>query len=122
MSTAVNTKRVEGRRDLHYDSYDELLEDIRRLTDSKHHTIGNWSLAQIVDHLARAAAIQVDGASFRLPWPMSVLMRTFMKKRFLTKSLPSGFKTSHRRSSTWSVKSIAAAKPSSALRTRCWVI
>ena len=92
MSTSVDTKRVKGRRDLHYNSYDDLLEDIRQLAETPHHTVGNWSLAQIVEHLSKAAAIQVDGAPFKLPWPTGLLMRTFMKKRFLTKPLPSGFK------------------------------
>jgi hypothetical protein len=52
---AVETKKVTGRRDISYSSYDELLADAQSVAASDNvKMVGNWSLAQIFQHLAAA--------------------------------------------------------------------
>ena len=92
----INTKKVEGRREVRYDSLDELLTDARRLA-AKHEdvrTLGNWSQGQIYEHIARALDTSIDGVEFSIPAPARWLMSLLMKKKFLYKEVPSGFKVS----------------------------
>ena len=88
----VNTKSVAGRRNLRYESYDQLWEDAQRMADTDAPTIGNWSKAQIFKHLALSFGVAIDGADFKPPWLIRFLAPIFMKKKFLYKSVPSGFK------------------------------
>ncbi len=89
---AVNTKRATGRRQLRYDSYDDLLADLDALTTGEPEVVGNWSPAQICKHLAAAFNGCIDGVSFRANWPTRVIAKSFLKNKFLNKSLPAGFK------------------------------
>ena len=87
---AVQTGKVKGRRKLNFTSYDELLDCARRLSQSPTRQLGNWSLGQICEHLAAAMDMAIDGAAFK----PSLLARWFgplLKKRFLTRGMPSGF-------------------------------
>ena len=90
----VNTKKVDGRRELRYESYGDLLDDAERLAATPHRTLGNWSLGQILLHTAQAIDSSIDGAGFALPAPLRLVMTLLMKRRFLSRSLPAGFKTS----------------------------
>ncbi|MCA9023557.1 MAG: DUF1569 domain-containing protein [Planctomycetaceae bacterium] len=89
----VITKKVQGRRTVHYDSFDDLLADAEQMAHSKVHTLGNWSLGQILMHTALALDSSIEGFDFRLPAPMRLLMRLLMKHKFLHVALPAGFKT-----------------------------
>ena len=89
----VNTKKVDSRREVHYDSLDDILADAKRLAEMDVRTDGNWSQGQIYDHLAKNFNGSVDGMGFAMPGPMRFLMSFLMKKRFLTKGIPPGFKT-----------------------------
>lgn len=92
MSTeTIDTKTVTGRRDLHYDSLEEVLADAERLAAGNVTLVGNWSLRKIFGHLARTITFSLDGFPFTAPWLMRFLSKRFFKKRFLTKSIPSGF-------------------------------
>lgn len=88
----VNTKQVQGRRTVRYESLDELLADAQRLASTEVTTLGNWSQGQIYEHLARSLNSSIDGAGFAFPSPLRWIMSTFMKRRFLTQSIPPGFK------------------------------
>ena len=87
----VNTKTATGRRELHFNSLDDLLADAEALANGKVHLIGNWSLAKIYGHLARTVTYSLDGYPFKAPWFMRAMVRLFMKKKLLTRPLPSGF-------------------------------
>jgi Protein of unknown function (DUF1569) len=89
----VNTKKVKDRRAVHYESFDDLLADAERLAAGDVHTLGNWSYGQILKHVAKSLDSSIDGVGFMLPGPVRLVMKMFMKRRFLTKPLPSGFKT-----------------------------
>lgn len=88
---AVDSGKVQGRRTVHYDSMDDLLEDAERLAKVKTRTLGNWSVGQIYKHLAASLGASIDGFPFNLPTPVQWLMRLTVKQRFLTKPLKPGF-------------------------------
>lgn len=87
---AVATKTVTGRRELHFESIQDILADAEQLASNEVECLGNWSCGQIFDHLAKTFKATVDGVSFRAPWYIR-LCAPLMKKKFLTKSMPAGF-------------------------------
>ncbi len=87
---SVNTKTVEGRRELKFETLDDLRAEIERLATGEVRTLGNWSLAQLFTHLAAGFNSVLDGSSFKAPWFFK-LMAPFMKKKFLYGGIPSGF-------------------------------
>ncbi len=97
MSEPVKTKSVQNRREVHYANYDELLSDIRTLSEQGVDHLGNWTLGQIVGHLAKTFSVQVEGTDFKPPWyfglplRLSSRVRLILKNRMLTKPLDSGF-------------------------------
>lgn len=76
---------------MHYDSFDEVLADAERLAAIDTKTLGNWSLGQIASHLATSINMMIDGANFKMPFPMQLVMRLLMKKKMLRQTLPPGF-------------------------------
>ncbi|MEX0676431.1 MAG: DUF1569 domain-containing protein [Pirellulales bacterium] len=87
---SVDTKSVAGRRELHFESYRELLDDVRSLAARPRRQLGNWTLGQICQHLAGAIDMAVDGPSFKPPFFLR-LIGPLLKKRFL-KRFPPGYK------------------------------
>ena len=88
----INTKRVQGRRKVRYDSLDALLADARRLSGVEVRTLGNWSQGQIYEHIAWSLDASIDGAGFSFPAPVRWWMTLLMKRKFLKQTLPAGFK------------------------------
>jgi len=87
----VRTTSVTGRRELHFTSLDEVLEDARAVCRGNPTALGNWSPGQILMHLARSIDASIDGIPGRLSWPMRMLGKV-LKKRLLTGRLRAGFK------------------------------
>ena len=58
---AVQTSKVAGRRRLHFESLDEVLAESERLTAGRYRRLGNWTLGQILMHLALAGDKSIDG-------------------------------------------------------------
>ena len=87
----VNTKSVTNRRQVSYQSFDDLLSDAETLAGHEVQTLGNWSFAQILDHLAISLDGSIDGLPFKAPWPMRVIGKLFLKNKFLNQPLPPGF-------------------------------
>jgi hypothetical protein len=83
---------VTGRRQVRYDSYDDLLRDAERLSTGNVRTLGNWSYGQILEHLSRAMNAAIDGAGFQIPWFVRVAARLFVKNRALKGPMAPGFK------------------------------
>ena len=88
---AVESKNVSERRALHFSSYQEMLDDVHRLAGRPTRHLGNWSLGQVCEHLAKSMEYAVEGAPFRAPW-LARLVGPFLKKRFLTRPMKPGFK------------------------------
>lgn len=91
-TTEVNTKTVTNRRKVSYQSYDALLADAEDLAGGEVTMLGNWTLAQVIDHLGRSFNASIDGIGFKLPWPMRVLGSLLFKHKMLNVEIPSGFK------------------------------
>jgi len=90
---SVATKKVTERREVHYDSFDELLADAERLANGNVKTVGNWTLGQIFKHLAQTMHSSIDGTDMKLPWLMKQFFRLFMnKEKMLSKPVPPGYK------------------------------
>ena len=89
---SVNTKKVEGRRTVRYESFDDLLADAERVATGEHTTIGNWNVGQILAHIAKALHLSIDGIDISVPAPVRWLASKLFKRRFLTKPLIAGFK------------------------------
>ena len=54
------------------------------------HTLGNWTLAQIFDHLSRSLRVAVEGTDAWFPWPARFLLR-FVRKRIMSRPMKPGF-------------------------------
>ena len=87
---AVDTQEKLARRKLHYDSFEDLLNDAGRLASGKYHQIGNWSLGRMLKHLANAMHSSIDGVDMKVPWFLK-LLRPLIKRRFIKGPFPSGF-------------------------------
>jgi hypothetical protein len=65
------------RRELRFQDFDQVLADADRLLAGGYQRAGNWSLAQVCDHLARIITLSLDGFPSLMPWPVRVLARWF---------------------------------------------
>ena len=88
---SVNTKAVEGRRKLRFNSIDEIVADLDFLEGKKLKSLGNWSVGQNLAHLAIGANGGIDGMDMRVPFFFR-LMGKLMKKKMLNGTMPPGFK------------------------------
>jgi len=69
---AVNTKKVTGTRDLKFASLDEVLAAAEAIDPATATTLGNWSAAQIVEHVARFMTASREGFPPELKPPLLV--------------------------------------------------
>ena len=88
-AVSIDTKKVQGHRDISYQSLADLSVDATRCAEEGWVTIGNWSVGQIYHHLSVALHASIDGFGFKGFWPKR-LIATFSKKKFLTQGLPRG--------------------------------
>ena len=115
---SVSTKGVTDRRELRFESLDEVLADAERLAAAENvKLLGNWSLGQIFKHLAIALNSSIDGVPFKASWFMR-RMAGMMKNKFLNKSMPAGFKMNAKMASHFSPSdSLTTDEGIEALRT-----
>ena len=86
---AVDTKTVKNRRQVAYRSYGDIPDDAERLADGDVTTLGNWSYAQILEHLVTGMDASIDGIPFSAALHMRIIGKFLLKSRFLNMSLPS---------------------------------
>jgi len=89
-AVSIDTKKVQGHRDISYQLLDDLSVDATRCAEEGWVTIGNWSVGQIYHHLSVALHASIDGYGFKAFWPKRLIARAFFKKKFLTQGLPRG--------------------------------
>jgi hypothetical protein len=80
-------------RKVRYESFDQIVSDAQRAVRDNAQTTGNWSLGQILEHLAIANEKTIDGFGFQAPFPVR-LIGPFFKKRLLEQGLKPGIKLS----------------------------
>ncbi|MBB6428656.1 DUF1569 domain-containing protein [Algisphaera agarilytica] len=71
---AVDVKQAD-RRELHFDSLDEVLAEAQTFTEQSTST-GNWSPAQNIYHVAFAIGMLNHGVDLKIPLPMKLFGRT----------------------------------------------
>ncbi|MGI9429285.1 MAG: DUF1569 domain-containing protein [Bythopirellula sp.] len=86
----VDTKTVT-RREISYANLDEVVADAERLVAAGATTSGNWSLGQILEHVATVMDKSIDGFDVWPPLPVRLVGRWFLKNRFLKQGMPAGF-------------------------------
>lgn len=94
----VRTTRVSGRRQLHFASYQDILDDARQMAARPNRQLGNWSLGQICVHLAKGMEMAIEGAAFTPPWPIRAI-GPFFKRRTLRGPMKPGFRLPRKASS-----------------------
>lgn len=94
----IDTRKVTGRRTVHFDSLDELARDVELLRDAAAggsvEALGNWSPGQAMQHLARFMTCSIEGfdkAPFFLR-PMGMVLQLFQGKKILNRPPPPGFR------------------------------
>jgi hypothetical protein len=88
----VDTKTVQGRRELTFESLDEVVVDAEKLVASPStKMLGNWPLSQLLTHLATAINGSIDGTSAKAPWLIR-LVGPLLRGRFLRNEMSPGFK------------------------------
>jgi uncharacterized protein DUF1569 len=88
---SIDTKKVEGRRELNYSSIQDVVADAERLSSGSVKTLGNWSPGQVYQHLANAYNGSIDGFPNAFPWLMKAMARVF-KKKLTAGPMPAGLK------------------------------
>ncbi len=91
--TAINTRHVADRRTLRFGRLGDILADVEALDRSEHRrALGNWTPAQVVDHVAAFIDASLDGfPEAKLAAPLR-WFGALMKSRALNRPLPAGFK------------------------------
>jgi Protein of unknown function (DUF1569) len=92
-ASAAKTRR----RVLHFDSVDDVAAEVERIVAAQHaghlEALGNWSAAQIFEHLAKFIEFSYEGFPFRARWPLravSYLAKWIAWKRFVDFALRPG--------------------------------
>lgn len=87
----VPTAKVAGRRAVAFESLDDVLMDAERLVAAGEVTmLGNWTLGQMLAHLAVALHMSIDGADFQPPWYVR-LLGPWIKWRYFRR-MPAGIR------------------------------
>jgi hypothetical protein len=87
MSDAIasNSKLSSKRRNLRFDRLQDVPTDVQTLIDRGHQTVGQWSLAQICNHLSTSIGYSLDGFPGRsAPWLFRQTLGRLLRRRMLT--------------------------------------
>jgi len=87
----VNTRQVRERRALSFGSLDDILADVDALDGTRLRATGNWTPAQIVQHVTQLMDLSLDGFPASVPVPMRIFGRVF-KRVALTRAMFRGIK------------------------------
>ena len=85
------TQEITDRRELHFDSMGDILDDVEYLAaGDPPRSVGNWTSAQIVQHVATMIDCSIDGfAVARAALPVRIICR-LLRKRILTTPMKPG--------------------------------
>ncbi len=88
---AIKTAAVKGRRKLRFATFDDVIKDAEHIVSVPCRTLGNWTVAQNIDHLGKSIQAGFEGPVVKAPWFVRWLIAPVIKPRFLTKGMPAGF-------------------------------
>lgn len=80
------------RRSLQFTTLDEIRNDIETIAAGSYVTVGNWSFAQILDHLATSMTASLDGFPFRGSFFVRWFISPLFKNSLLTRPMKSGYR------------------------------
>jgi Protein of unknown function (DUF1569) len=87
----VDTSHVQDRREVRYESYQDLLAEIEQLLGGDVRTLGNWSLGQVLKHLAETMHASIDGAPYRAGLMRRITGPWLLRDQFLNRGMTPGF-------------------------------
>lgn len=93
---AVKTAKVVDRRKLNFTTMAEILGDIKMLDDAANEgktisAIGNWTPAQIIEHVLFIIDGSMDGLDFKAPFAIGIIAK-FARSYILNKPMKPGIK------------------------------
>ena len=87
----VNAKTVQGRREVSFQTMDDIVADAEKLVaSSKTRTIGNWPLDKLIRHLSKTVDNSIDGFESKAPLMIRLIMPLFKNKIINAKKLKPG--------------------------------
>jgi Protein of unknown function (DUF1569) len=93
MTSPIQAAKVTGRRQLRFHSLEDILADVEKLAGARSvRALGAWSHGQVLQHLAIIMTQSIDGYHATAPWLVRFIGRNFLRRRYLTKPMPAGFK------------------------------
>jgi hypothetical protein len=88
---STDTKAIPTRREVYYNSLEDLQADVDDLASGEIVSLGNWSPGQNLAHIARAMNISIDGIDQRAPWYLRLAAR-LLRDRIIKGPMRAGFK------------------------------
>ena len=88
----VDTSQVKDRREVRYESYQDLLAEAEQLLAGDVRTLGNWSLGQVLKHLAETMHASIDGAPYRAGLLRRATGPWLLRDKFLNRGMSPGFR------------------------------
>ncbi|MFM8581384.1 MAG: DUF1569 domain-containing protein [Planctomycetaceae bacterium] len=85
----IDTAKVSGRRQLRFNSLDDILEEVDRLDQGEVVSIGNWSPGQNLKHLTILMVGCLDGIQVEVPLALR-LAASLLKRRILSRPMTPG--------------------------------
>jgi hypothetical protein len=93
MANPIDTRKVKERRKLRFESADDVSAEVERLAKCKNvRAVGNWSSGQVLQHLAMTMNNSIDGFPDFVPAPVRLLLRLFLKRRILKRTMSAGLR------------------------------
>ncbi len=93
MPETINTAKVTGRRELHFNTMREVLDDAERLAAGEWRPLGNWSLGKVCQHLAQSLDSATDDNQVAPPRVIGWIV-PLMKGWILKHGMKPGFQMS----------------------------
>jgi hypothetical protein len=86
-TTAEHTQR----RSIAFSTLEEVRADIEELAGGSYVTVGKWSFAQILEHLASSLNASIDGFPFKASWFVRWFVAPMIKNSIMTQPMKPGF-------------------------------
>lgn len=88
----AQTATTPERRQVHFNSHQEVLDDVHALAGQPTQPLGNWPLPAICQHLANAINLSIDGEVDFNPPLLRKLLARLLRPHFLKRGLPVGIR------------------------------
>jgi hypothetical protein len=116
----IETKKVQDRRPLRFNSIDDVLADVDRIVAAdkagKLRKTGNWTAGQAMGHIAAWTNYPYDGFPLgKPPWFIRIILG-MMKNKYLSKGMPAGVQIPKVEGGTFATEMISTDEGAARLR------